>query len=96
MPRESNRWQDQDDAWSRCALASAPATLIQQRHTQVAPLVFALCVLDNQRKSAMSLKITVGPPQLALHQGNTVLITDRDGQVPYPGDKGLYFFDTAT
>ena len=42
----------------------------------------------------MDLEITVGPPQLAMHQGNTVLITDRDGQIPYPSDKGLYFFDT--
>ncbi|MDQ8726678.1 glycogen debranching N-terminal domain-containing protein [Bradyrhizobium sp. LHD-71] len=42
----------------------------------------------------MDLEITVGPPQLALHQGHTVLITDRDGQVTFPSDKGLYFFDT--
>ena len=42
----------------------------------------------------MALEITVGPSQLAMHQGNTVLITNRDGQIPYPSDKGLYFFDT--
>ena len=42
----------------------------------------------------MALEITVGPSQLALHQGNSVLITDRDGQIPWPSDKGLYFFDT--
>jgi glycogen debranching enzyme len=42
----------------------------------------------------MALEITVGPSQLALHQGNSVLITNRDGQIPWPSDKGLYFFDT--
>jgi glycogen debranching enzyme len=42
----------------------------------------------------MALEITVGPSQLALHQGHSVLITDRDGQISWPSDKGLYFFDT--
>jgi glycogen debranching enzyme len=42
----------------------------------------------------MTLKITVGPPRLAINQGHSVLITDRDGQIPWPSDKGLYFYDT--
>jgi len=42
----------------------------------------------------MALEIAVGPSQLALHQGQSLLITDRDGQIPWPSDKGLYFFDT--
>ena len=42
----------------------------------------------------MSLEITVGPPRLAINQGHSVLITDPDGQIPWPSDKGLYFFDT--
>ena len=42
----------------------------------------------------MPLEIKVGPPQLAIHQGHTVLITEPDGQVFWPTDKGLYFFDT--
>jgi glycogen debranching enzyme len=42
----------------------------------------------------MSLRITVGPPRLAINQGHSVLITDRDGQIPFPSDKGLYFYDT--
>ena len=42
----------------------------------------------------MSLEIKVGPPQLAIHQGNAVLITEPDGQITWPTDKGLYFFDT--
>ncbi len=42
----------------------------------------------------MTLKIAVGPPRLAINQGHSVLITDRDGQIPWPSDKGLYFYDT--
>ena len=42
----------------------------------------------------MSLEITVGSPRLAINQGHSVLITDPDGQIPRPSDKGLYFFDT--
>jgi glycogen debranching enzyme len=39
-------------------------------------------------------KVQVGPPQIAIHQGQTVLVTDPDGQIGQPSDKGLYFFDT--
>ena len=42
----------------------------------------------------MALEIKVGPPQLAIHQGNAVLITQPDGQVTWPTAMGLYFFDT--
>ena len=42
----------------------------------------------------MPFKVEVGPPQIAIHQAQTVLITDPDGQVNWPSDKGLYFFDT--
>ena len=42
----------------------------------------------------MPLEITVGPPQLAISAGNVVLLTDQDGQIISPGDKGIYFFDT--
>ncbi|MBO0733951.1 MAG: amylo-alpha-1,6-glucosidase [Methylocapsa sp.] len=42
----------------------------------------------------MAFKIPIGPPHLALHQGNTVLLTERDGQINFPSDKGLYFLDT--
>ena len=40
------------------------------------------------------LEIKVGPPQLAIHQGYTVLVTEPDGQIDWPTDKGLYFLDT--
>ncbi len=42
----------------------------------------------------MSLEIKVGPPQLTIHQGNAVLITAPDGQIPWPTAMGLYFRDT--
>jgi len=42
----------------------------------------------------MAVEITVGPPQLVINQGDTILVTDNDGQIPWPSDKGLYFLDT--
>jgi glycogen debranching enzyme len=42
----------------------------------------------------MALEITVGPPRLAINQGYGVLITDQDGQIAWPTDKGFYHSDT--
>ncbi len=42
----------------------------------------------------MTLEVKVGPPQVAIHQGSAVLITESDGQIVWPTDKGLYFRDT--
>jgi glycogen debranching enzyme len=42
----------------------------------------------------MSFKVQVGPPQIAIHQGQTVLVTKPDGQITWPSEKGLYFLDT--
>ena len=42
----------------------------------------------------MTFKVQVGPPQIAIHQAMTVLISETDGQIEWPTDKGLYFFDT--
>jgi glycogen debranching enzyme len=42
----------------------------------------------------MAFKIQVGPPQIAIHQGQTVLVTDLDGSITWPSEKGLYFLDT--
>jgi glycogen debranching enzyme len=42
----------------------------------------------------MPFKVQVGPPQIAIHQAMTVLVTESDGQIRWPSDKGLYFFDT--
>ncbi len=42
----------------------------------------------------MTLEVNVGPPRLAISQGYGVLITDPDGQIPWPTDKGFYDSDT--
>jgi len=42
----------------------------------------------------MNLEITVGPEQLVIHQGHSILVTDPDGQVRWPTNRGLYFLDT--
>src|SRR3954454_14696576 len=42
----------------------------------------------------MITKIPVGPPRLAINQGYGVLITENNGQVSFPTDKGFYHDDT--
>jgi len=42
----------------------------------------------------MSFKVQVGPAQIAIHQGQTVLLTATDGRVHWPSKGGLYFRDT--
>jgi N-terminal domain of (some) glycogen debranching enzymes len=42
----------------------------------------------------MAFKVQVGQPQISIHQGQTVLIGELDGQVNWPSEKGLYFLDT--
>jgi len=42
----------------------------------------------------MAFKVQVGPAQIAIHQGQTVLVTEPDGQVISPSVHGLYFRDT--
>ncbi len=42
----------------------------------------------------MAFKVQVGPPQIAIHQAQTVLISENSGQILWPTDKGLYFRDT--
>jgi glycogen debranching enzyme len=42
----------------------------------------------------MAFKVQVGPAQIAIHQGQTVLVTEPDGQVNWPSTRGLYFRDT--
>jgi glycogen debranching enzyme len=42
----------------------------------------------------MPFKVQVGPHQVSIHQGQTVLVTEPDGQIKWPSEKGLYFFDT--
>src|ERR1700751_1982587 len=42
----------------------------------------------------MAFKVQVGPAQIAIHQGQTVLVTEPGGQVNWPSKRGLYFRDT--
>ena len=42
----------------------------------------------------MPFKVEVGPPQIAIHQGQTVLVTEPDAQIHWPSERGLFFFDT--
>jgi glycogen debranching enzyme len=42
----------------------------------------------------LPVKVQVGPPQIAIHQGQTVLISEEDGQINWPSEKGFYFLDT--
>ncbi|GAN77334.1 amylo-alpha-1,6-glucosidase [Acidisphaera rubrifaciens] len=42
----------------------------------------------------MPFKVQVGPPQISIHHGQTVLLTEESGAVNWPTDKGLYFLDT--
>ena len=45
-------------------------------------------------KSSHTLEVKVGPPQLTVHQGYTVMVSEPDGQILAVGQKGLYFLDT--
>ena len=42
----------------------------------------------------MPLEVKAGPAQVVIHQRYSVFITDPDGQVGWPYDKGLCVFDT--
>src|SRR5271163_2916123 len=42
----------------------------------------------------MPFRVQVGPPQISIHHGQTVLICEPDGQIKWPSDRGLYFMDT--
>lgn len=50
--------------------------------------------LRRQTGTIMPFKVQVGPHQVSIHQGQTVLVTEPDGQIKWPSEKGLYFFDT--
>jgi glycogen debranching enzyme len=42
----------------------------------------------------LTFKVQVGPPQIAIHSGQSILLTEPDGQVNSPSERGLYFRDT--
>jgi hypothetical protein len=39
----------------------------------------------------MAFKVQVGPAQIAIHQGQTVLVTEPDGQVNWPSNTRAVF-----
>ncbi|MGA8654231.1 MAG: glycogen debranching N-terminal domain-containing protein [Xanthobacteraceae bacterium] len=42
----------------------------------------------------MPFRVQIGPHQVPIDHGQTVLVSEPDGQINPPSDKGLYFFDT--
>jgi glycogen debranching enzyme len=42
----------------------------------------------------MALEVTVGPPRLTINDGYSVLVTEQDGRIPWPSDKGFFCDDT--
>jgi glycogen debranching enzyme len=42
----------------------------------------------------MPFKVQVGPHQVSIHHGQTVLVAEPDGQINWPSERGLYFLDT--
>src|SRR5260370_9073370 len=46
------------------------------------------------RGHIMPFKVQVGPHQVSIHHGETGLVSEPDGQIKWPSEKGLYFFDT--
>ena len=37
----------------------------------------------------MSFKVQVGPPQIAIHHGQTVLVSEQDGKINWPSEKEI-------
>jgi glycogen debranching enzyme len=42
----------------------------------------------------MPYKVQVGPRQISIHHGQTVLVSEPCGEIDWPSEKGLYFLDT--
>jgi glycogen debranching enzyme len=42
----------------------------------------------------MTFKVQVGEPHIAIHQAETVLLTEPDGQINWPSKRGLFLRDT--
>src|ERR1700688_2712726 len=42
----------------------------------------------------MPFKVQVGPHQVSIHHGQTILVSEADGQINWPSENGLYFYDT--
>lgn len=42
----------------------------------------------------MPFKVQVGPHDISIHHGHTILVSESSGQIDWPSEQGLYFFDT--
>ena len=42
----------------------------------------------------MPFKVQVGPRQISIHYGQTVLVSEPSGDIHWPSERGLYFLDT--
>jgi hypothetical protein len=49
-----------------------------------------LCSVAVEGDSLMAFKVQVGPAQIAIHQGQSVPLTEPDGLVNWPSNRGLY------
>ena len=75
-----------------CLQTSARASGAPSRNAYVQWTGRALNELEAGK--TMPFKVEVGPPQIAISHGQTVLITDLDGQFHWPSERGLFFLDT--
>ena len=37
----------------------------------------------------MPFQVQIGPPQISIHHGQTIPITEQDGQINWPSERGL-------
>ena len=42
----------------------------------------------------MPFRVEVGPPQITIHHARTIFVTEHNGCVKFPTERGLYFLDT--
>ena len=47
-----------------------------------------------ESRTTCHLKFRSAPPQIAIHHDQTVLISEENGAIGWPSEKGLYFRDT--
>jgi hypothetical protein len=75
---------------------SRQGTPLQAVNPAAGDRVLSLCPIGRRgcqgSGNAMPFKVQIGPPQISIHHGQTILITEPDGQINWPSEGGLYFF----
>ena len=79
---------------SAFSTAAAPVYDLCHAYSLRATLDGSAAPSGDHKEHIVSFKVHVGPPQIAIHQGQTVLVSEPDGQINWPSEKGLYFRDT--